>query len=222
MVKKGIVFFYPLTHFESDITQNISDTFNFRTSKKDTGKRRKRKKEETEVKKVLLVTILLLALTESASVQAKSKLTEFDLETHISSMLREHKLMANRLIAYMELKHESINLLAEVIYWENWHTDTDKRAAYLTGAVVMNRVKRDDSWLHLNGEKTVKGVLYARGQYSTTKYFFTKELPEECYEMARDIWENGTPDVPENVIFQATFSQGKLFEKVNGEWFCYG
>jgi hypothetical protein len=140
----------------------------------------------------------------------------------ITEIVASHRIFMERLIAAVELKHESINLLAEVIYWENWHTDKDHRAAYLTGAVVMNRVARDDSWLHLNGEKTVKGVLYAKGQYSTTKYFFTKEIPEECYEMARDIYTNGTPDVPKNVIFQATFKQGKKYDLINGEWFCYG
>ena len=36
---------------------------------------------------------------------------------------------------------EDINLLAEVIYHENWHTDKEHLAAYYTGAVVMNRVK---------------------------------------------------------------------------------
>lgn len=174
-------------------------------------------------KKFLLTTVLLLLFLSNVPASAKNSTTpDINFEERIGAMVREHKVMTQNLIAYMEYKRESINLLAEVIYWENWHTDADKRAAYLTGAVVMNRVKRDDAWLHLNGEKTVKGVLYARGQYSTTKYFFTKEIPQECYDMARDIWENGTPDVPENVIFQATFSQGKLFEKVNGEWFCYG
>lgn len=175
------------------------------------------------MKQILLLTILFLILIGGTKAQAKVKdVPEIDFKSHISNMLQEHRIMTDRLIAYINYKHESINLLAEVIYWENWHTDKDKRAAYLTGAVVMNRVNRDDSWLHLNGEKTVKGVVYAKGQYTTTKYFFTKELPQECYDMARDIWENGTPDVPENVIFQATFKQGEKFDVINGEWFCFG
>ena len=103
----------------------------------------------------------------------------------------------------------------------NWHTDKDHLAAYYTGAVVMNRVARDDPWLHLKGEKTVYDVVYAKGQYSTTKLFYTKEIPAECYEMARDIYKNGT-DVPADVIFQATFKQGPKYDVINGEWFCYG
>ena len=138
------------------------------------------------MKAILIATVIFLILLGSTKVQAKVDGTaDIDFQERISVMVREHKVMTQNLIAYMEYKRESINLMAEVIYWENWYMDADKRAAYLTGAVVMNRVKRDDAWLHLNGEKTVKGVLYARGQYSTTKYFFTKEIPQECYDWPR-------------------------------------
>ncbi len=113
---------------------------------------------------------------------------------------------------------EDINLLAEVIYWENWHTDKEKKTAYWTGAVVMNRVKSEKF------PDTIKEVLYQKNptQYSTTKYFFTEELPPECYEMAEQILKDGTPDVPENVLYQATFKQGDIWQKLNGEAFCYG
>lgn len=111
---------------------------------------------------------------------------------------------------------EDVWLVAEVIYHENWYTDKDHLAAYYTGAVVMNRV-RSGAW-----PDTVKAVLYQKGQYSTTKYFYTKELPAEVYEMARDIYKNGTPEVPENVIFQAMRPLGKTWKKVNTDYFCYG
>ena len=117
-----------------------------------------------------------------------------------------------------EFRQSEINLLAEVIYWENWHTDKDKRAAYLTGAVVMNRVNSDD-W-----PNTVEKTLYQRGQYSTTKYFYTKELPAEVYDMARDIYKNGTPDVPAGVVFQSMNPRlgRKIYESINGEYFAFG
>ena len=112
---------------------------------------------------------------------------------------------------------EDINLLAEVMYHENWNTDSEHLAAYYTGAVVMNRVKSKD-W-----PNTIKEVLYQRGQYSTTKKFFTKEIPAECYELAEMILREGTPDVPENVIFQSMRKLGKgTWKKVNTDYFCYG
>ena len=112
---------------------------------------------------------------------------------------------------------EDINLLAEVMYHENWNTDSEHLAAYYTGAVVMNRVKSKE-W-----PNTIKEVLYQRGQYSTTKKFFTKEIPAECYELAEMILREGTPDVPENVIFQSMRKLGKgTWKKVNTDYFCYG
>ena len=116
-------------------------------------------------------------------------------------------------------EQEEINLLAEVIYWENWYTDKEKKTARWTGAVVMNRVKSKKF------PNTVKEVLYQTKpciQYSTTRYFFTKELPQEVYDMAEDIYKNGTPEVPENVLYQATFEQGEIWDELNGEIFCYG
>ena len=111
---------------------------------------------------------------------------------------------------------EDVELLAEVIYHENWHTDPEHLAAYYTGAVVMNRVHSDD-W-----PDTIKGVVYQKGQYAVTKKLFTVELPAEVYEMAEKILKNGTPDVPENIIFQATFRQGSgTWKKVNTDYFCY-
>ena len=172
-----------------------------------------------KLKLVFLTTVIFLILIGNVSVQAKVKgVQEIDFEERIKQITATHKIYSDRLIAYVNYKHESINLLAEVIYHENWYTDKDKLTAYWTGAVVMNRVKSPKF------PNTVKEVLYQKKpiQYSTTGKFFTKEIPEECYEMARDIWENGTPDVPENVLYQATFKQGKIWEQKNGEIFCYG
>lgn len=113
-------------------------------------------------------------------------------------------------------KHTDAELLAEVMYHENWHTDKDHLAAYYTGAVVMNRVNSPD-W-----PDTVKDVLYQRGQYSTTGEFFTKEIPAECLLMAKQILKDGTPDVPVKIIYQSTFRQGsKVWKIIEGEYFCY-
>lgn len=164
--------------------------------------------------RVLVIVILMLAFLPGVNSSAK----EPTFEERVSEMLREHKAMTDRLIAMWEHRQAEINLLAEVIYWENWHTDKDKRAAYLTGAVVMNRVN-SPLW-----PNTVKKTLYQRGQYSTTKYFFTKELPAEVYDMARDIYRNGTPDVPADVVFQSMNPRlgKKIYESINGEYFAYG
>lgn len=169
-------------------------------------------------KRTILITLLFLVLLGNAKVQAKNGTVDIDFQAHISEMAKTHRILMDKMIAYVEFKHESINLLAEVAYWENWHTDKDKLTALWTMGVVMNRVESEQF------PNTVKEVLYQRGQYATTKYFYTKELPEECYEMARDVWENGVPEMPDNVLFQS--QQPKLgrghWKVLNGEYFAYG
>lgn len=116
---------------------------------------------------------------------------------------------------------QDVDLLSQVIYHENWYTDKNHEAAWLTGIVVKNRIERDDAWLHLKGDKTVYDVVYAKGQYSTIKDFYTVEIPDECRLMAIQILTSKS-DVPKDVIFQATFKQGKIYKIINGEYFCYG
>lgn len=171
------------------------------------------------MKAILIATVIFLILLGGTKVQAKVKdMPEIDFKSHIDNMLLQHRIITDNLIAYVNYKHESINLLAEVAYWENWHTDKEKLTALWTMGVVKNRVESKQF------PNTVKEVLYQRGQYATTKYFYTKELPEECYEMAREVWENGVPDMPDNVLFQS--QQPKLgrghWKVLNGEYFAYG
>lgn len=171
------------------------------------------------MKKVLLVTALFLMLFGNVTVSAKNSTTpDINFEERISVMVQEHKVMTQNLIAYMEYKRESIDLLARVAYKENWYTDKDKLTARWTMGVVMNRV------VSPYFPNTVKEVLYQKGQYSTTKYFFTDNPPEECYEMARDVWENGVSEMPKNVLFQS--QQPHLgnghWKVLNGEYFAYG
>lgn len=110
------------------------------------------------------------------------------------------------------------NLLANVIYHENWYTDKEKKTARWTGAVVLNRVKSTKF------PNTIEEVLYQKHpiQYSTTSSFFTEEIPQECYDMATELLLYGAPEVPDNVLYQATFKQGKIWKELNGEIFCYG
>ena len=112
---------------------------------------------------------------------------------------------------------EDVQLVAEVIYHENWYTDKDHLAAYYTGAVIYNR------WKSPNWPDTIKGVIYQKNQYAVLPKLFTEPIPDECYQMAEDILKNGTPDVPANVVYQATFKQGSgdWIPPINGEHFCF-
>ena len=183
--------------------------------------------------RIILTVVCLIAAFNCISVRAKEKPFEDDVEQLIISkdvkrLLRQTGKICARVILRAEKQffemqkreaaiREDAKLLAEVAYHENWYTDREHLAAYYTMAVVMNRVK-SPKW-----PGTVKEVLYQKGQYTTTKKFYTEKIPQECYDMAVDVLRNGTPDVPENVVYQATFVQGHgdWINPINGEHFCY-
>ena len=165
--------------------------------------------------RILLCMVFIIASLNSISVSAKSK--DPDMKQFKKEIMEFFEHIREAYEQYAQ-EQEDIKLLAEVIYHENWHTDKDKLTARWTGAVVMNRVKSSKF------PNTIKEVLYQKNptQYSTTKKFFTVPLPQEVYDMAEDIIRNGTPDVPETVLYQATFVQGKVWKRLNGEVFCFG
>ena len=166
------------------------------------------------MKRIIFITFVFIVLMSVVPASARVKSFNDAIEDSAEGFFD----LAQKVFERYKQFEEDVSLLAEVIYHENWHTDKDHLAAYYTGAVVMNRVHSDE-W-----PNTIYDVLYQKGQYSTTKKFYTVELPSECYDMARDILINGTPDVPYNVVYQATFKQGSglWIPPINGEYFCYG
>ena len=104
---------------------------------------------------ILLAACFLMAMASSSFHEKKGKAAEKQeptFEETIQAMIQEHRILMDRLIAAWEHRKEEVDLLAEVIYWENWHTDKEHLAAYYTVAVVMNRVN-SKAW-----PDTVKGV----------------------------------------------------------------
>ena len=177
-------------------------------------------REEAEIHKlvtllkilvVLIIALIVVELFISARNVSAATITG---ETQLAgfSLLRQKVIDKENDLPEVE----DIKLLAECMYHENWHTDKDHKAAYYTGAVVLNRVARKDF------PDTVKGVLYDKGQYVTANKFYTVELPQECYEMAKQLLIKGA-DIPITVIFQSTheeFGSG-VWKEINGEYFNY-
>ena len=145
--------------------------------------------------KILVILILALIIVELFVNAREVKAGTITGETQLAGISLLRQMVIDKEKDLPEV--EDIKLLAEVMYHENWNTDPDRLAAYYTGAVVLNRVARKDF------PNTVKGVLYQKGQYVMTDKFFTVEVPEECYEMARELLINGS-DIPRAVIFQST------------------
>lgn len=114
------------------------------------------------------------------------------------------------------VNHEDLNLLAEVMYHENYSNGYE--VMLWTGSVVLNRVA-SPRW-----PDTISKVLYQENprQYSTTHKFYTKKIPQEVYDIALHLLLCGSA-IPPNVMYQSThpeFGSG-VWRSKREEYFCY-
>ena len=116
-----------------------------------------------------------------------------------------------------EVDEEELYMLSHLIYAEAGSEKCSDTTRYYVGSVVLNRMKSD-----LFKEDTMKGVIFAKGQYSCTWIgTYYNEPTERCIEIARDLLENGSV-LPENVVFQAEFKQGDgVYDYIDNTYFCY-
>ena len=112
-------------------------------------------------------------------------------------------------------------MLADVMWLENGHTGKteaeNRECLILTGSVVLNRMKSGE-W----GGKTVKEVIFCRGQYAShTKNNIGKtDTPDWVYELAEEMMNYGT-NVPDYVIFQSQQPKlGTRYKVIDGEYFA--
>ena len=107
---------------------------------------------------------------------------------------------------------EELDLLARLIQEEagsDWCTDELQRAV---GSVVLNRM--DDK----RYPDTMHGVIDQKGQYSTAKRLDKTTPTERVRKNAEYLLANGST-LPEDVIFQANFKQGKVYKELQGVYF---
>ena len=111
---------------------------------------------------------------------------------------------------------------AHLMWGEAGHTDSPERRK--TGSVLLNRVKSGKF------PNTIEECLYQEGQYPTVRDGgpFWEEPSEECWQDAEELltqwYETGYSDLPDDVLYQATFPQGYGTYLVSewGQYFCYG
>lgn len=116
---------------------------------------------------------------------------------------------------------QDIDLLARLITAEvGYSTAYDpldyELACYLTGSVVLNRMK------HEQYPDTLEGVIYDPGQYSPTwNGSINRPYDDTAWEIAEELLTYGT-DIDESVIFQANFEQGSgVYQEIGNLKFCY-
>jgi len=130
---------------------------------------------------------------------------------HMNATLR------NALNEPLELKltnEEEIDLLARLITAETG--GTDEYLSYLTGSVVINRMKSDKF------PKTLFGVIYQKGQYeSSWNGHIYKPYTDLAWEIAEELLTYGTT-IDEKVVFQSEFTQGSgVYKQIGRTYFCY-
>lgn len=92
---------------------------------------------------------------------------------------------------------------------------TSDEAVFYVGSVVLNRVESSAF------PNSIKEVVLQPGQYATVPYLSRYEPSERVMEITYDLL-NGGSVLPENVVYQANFTQGSGVHCVeNGMYFCY-
>ncbi len=112
--------------------------------------------------------------------------------------------------------------VAHLMMGEAGYTDSSERR--LTASVLLNRVDSDIF------PDSIGECLYQTGQYTTTRDggAFWNEPTQACWDDAKALleqwYETGETDLPETVLYQATFSQGSGIYMISAwnQYFCYG
>lgn len=115
-----------------------------------------------------------------------------------------------------DYSYDEVEMLAHLINGEagaDWCSDTTR---YYVGSVVLNRVNSYEF------PDTIYGVIFQSGQYACTwDGNYDRTPSQRCYEIAKDLLENGSW-LPNNVVFQANFSQGSgVYDYIDDVYFCY-
>lgn len=116
---------------------------------------------------------------------------------------------------------DEIDLLARLITAEigysNAYDPVDyEDACYLTGSVVLNRMK-NPKW-----PDTIEGVIYQPGQYAVVDNgMINRPYDEVAFEIAEELLTYGTIEDP-GIVYQATFRQGSgVYRQIGATYFCF-
>lgn len=108
-------------------------------------------------------------------------------------------------------------ITAEVGYAENYEDiDEYEEACYLSGSVVLNRMKSE------RFPNTFMEVITQDGQYECTwNGHINRDYDEIAFEIADGLLTDGS-EAPENIYWQAEFKQGDgVYKKIGNTYFCY-
>jgi hypothetical protein len=161
------------------------------------------------MKKSLILTIIILVVIIFMATPCETECKTNDVQPEVIKTVEAEQNPSK----YTEYE---LNLLARLINAEagsSWLTDEHQRAV---ASVVLNRIA-DPRF-----PNTMHSVIYQKGQYACTWNGMISIAPSQrAIDNAKYVLENGVT-IPENVIFQAQFKQGKgVWKYIQGHYFCY-
>ena len=124
-----------------------------------------------------------------------------------------------------EYSKSDLELLAHLIFAEanvyynketkRYENCSDEWQCYVAN-VALNRVKSKSF------PNTLRGVIYQKGQYASAwDGNFDRTPNQRAYDNALKVLKGYRP-LPEKVVYQAEFKQGKgIYEKIGNTYFCY-
>lgn len=128
----------------------------------------------------------------------------------------KHELFKCNEIVKPKYSQQELDLLSRVIYAEAG--DESNLAQLLVGNVILNRIESKEF------PSTMYGVIYQRHplQYEcTVNGAIDKQPSARAIRNAKRLLE-GLRVCPKNVLYQSESKLGRLYMKVDHEYFCYG
>lgn len=114
-----------------------------------------------------------------------------------------------------------IELLARLITAEAGYSSAYdpldyEEICYLTGSVVINRIKSEKF------PDTLQEVINQRGQYQCVENgHINREYDDTAWEISEELLLYGT-EIDETVVFQSEFRQGSgIYRQIGNQYFCY-
>lgn len=166
---------------------------------------------------LIIATIVVIGLIFAIVPEAEKEVIEVTIEEFEKVTVKLEERNSTEHVEELQIglliNAEELDLLARLIRAEagsDWCTDELQRAV---GSVVLNRIN-DDRF-----PATMYEVIYQDGQYSTTwSGEINKPYTDRTYANAKYLLENGVT-IPTDVVWQANFSQGTPYKKIQGVYF---
>lgn len=158
---------------------------------------------------ILAILLWCVVMTDTRALEAPTLRIEHIYKVPVYDS-GEHKEMLD---TETLLDQSKVYMLAHLIGGEagaDWCTDELQLAV---GSVVLNRIASDKF------PNTMEEVIFQKGQYSVTwNGAYENEPTERTVANAKYLLING-PTIPEDVLFQANFKQGKHYKTIQGVHF---